>query len=237
MLAFLTWSLAVIGGTSFWQTLWRTRVQLVPLHLSQHQFTVCSTTTLSYLQSQLCHPHCRPLLWQWHQSPSGSCALPSALSWQSAAPLLWSPRHRPCQTNEETTGGVGGREEEILTGWAVSGVQGRHVGKLLKKAQPRSWSPLTSLKASLSSFTPIIPAVSAKSFGVMRSTKSSKSTLPPTSKAREENATFSLCHQHFGTSDLFCSHPLLTPSLRHEEHSRFMLIFCPSSISSISVGM
>ncbi|MEQ2203620.1 hypothetical protein XENOCAPTIV_001417, partial [Xenoophorus captivus] len=40
----------------------------------------------------------------------------------------------------------------------------------------------TSLKASLSSFMPIIPAVSARSFGAINSTKSSKSTLPPTTE-------------------------------------------------------
>lgn len=37
----------------------------------------------------------------------------------------------------------------------------------------------TSLKASLSSFTPIISAVSASILGPISSTKSSKSTLPP----------------------------------------------------------
>lgn len=44
---------------------------------------------------------------------------------------------------------------------------------------------LTSLKASRSSFTPIMPAVSAKSFGAINSTKSSKSTLPPTETKRK----------------------------------------------------
>lgn len=39
---------------------------------------------------------------------------------------------------------------------------------------------LTSLKASRSSFTPIMSAVSARSFGPISSTKSSKSTWPPT---------------------------------------------------------
>lgn len=39
---------------------------------------------------------------------------------------------------------------------------------------------LTSRKASLSSFTPIISAVSARSLGPISSTKSSKSTWPPT---------------------------------------------------------
>lgn len=46
----------------------------------------------------------------------------------------------------------------------------------LKKIPPF----LTSLKASLSSFTPIMSAVSARSLGPMSSTKSSKSTCPPT---------------------------------------------------------
>ncbi len=44
---------------------------------------------------------------------------------------------------------------------------------------------LTSLNASFSSFSPIIPAVSASSFGAMSSTKSWKSTLPPTEKEVE----------------------------------------------------
>lgn len=39
---------------------------------------------------------------------------------------------------------------------------------------------LTSLNASLSSFRPIMPAVSARSLGDISSTKSSKSTRPPT---------------------------------------------------------
>lgn len=39
---------------------------------------------------------------------------------------------------------------------------------------------LTSLNASFSSFKPIMPAVSARSLGVISSTKSSKSTRPPT---------------------------------------------------------
>lgn len=43
-----------------------------------------------------------------------------------------------------------------------------------------SMSVLTSLNASLSSFTPIMSAVSARSLGPMSSTKSSKSTCPPT---------------------------------------------------------
>lgn len=43
---------------------------------------------------------------------------------------------------------------------------------------------LTSRKASLSSFTPIISAVSARSLGPISSTKSSKSTWPPTGAKR-----------------------------------------------------
>lgn len=44
---------------------------------------------------------------------------------------------------------------------------------------------LTSLKASLSSFTPIMSAVSARSLGPISSTKSSKSTCPPTVRKQE----------------------------------------------------
>ena len=43
---------------------------------------------------------------------------------------------------------------------------------------------LTSLKASRISWTPIIPAVSASNLGVISSTKSSKSTRPPTGDRR-----------------------------------------------------
>lgn len=57
--------------------------------------------------------------------------------------------------------------------------------------------PLTSLKASRSSFTPIIPAVSAKSFGAINSTKSSKSTLPPTERQRKsKNRSWILISPH-----------------------------------------
>lgn len=45
---------------------------------------------------------------------------------------------------------------------------------------------LTSLKASLSSFTPIMSAVSASSLGPISSTKSSKSTWPPTEKCHRQ---------------------------------------------------
>lgn len=146
--------------------------------------------TSSYLQSLQCRPHYRPLLWRWRRSLFGSCAPPSALSWHSAAPLLWSPHRRPCQTNQ--------RSKAVVSG--VRARRGGGVGLGGQKAQPSSWEALTSLKASFNSFTPIIPDVSAKSFGAMRSTKSSKSTLPPTSKARGENATFSLCHQQLDIS-------------------------------------
>ncbi len=45
---------------------------------------------------------------------------------------------------------------------------------------------LTSLKASLNSFTPIISAVSARSLGPINSTKSSKSTWPPTIRQKTQ---------------------------------------------------
>lgn len=57
----------------------------------------------------------------------------------------------------------------------------------------------------MSSFTPIIPAVSSKSFGVMRSTKSSKSTLPPTGVKIQKTQNMS---SHLSSRSLyFCQLP------------------------------
>lgn len=84
---------------------------------------------------------------------------------------------------------------------------------------------VTSLKASLNSFTPIISAVSARSLGPINSTKSSKSTCPPTTRQRTHNLVSLLCKKH-----------QIEPYI-HILCSRFMLICWLSSMSSISVGM
>lgn len=55
--------------------------------------------TFSYLQSLPFRLRCRLPLWLWHLSLVGSCARPSAWSWQTAALLLWSLRRHPCQTD------------------------------------------------------------------------------------------------------------------------------------------
>lgn len=164
--------LFVIDVTSFWQTLWRKRDRLVHLaqvpsssKLRHFKFIHCLTDR-SYLQNLLCHLHYHQLLWLSCQSPFGSYARPSVWPWQTSAPQLWSPRRHPRRTDrqEKNRNEVCKRERKKYDEHLI----------------------LTSLKASLSSFTPIIPAVSSKSFGVMRSTKSSKSTLPPTGANKQK---------------------------------------------------
>lgn len=86
----------------------------------------------SYLQSLPCRPRCRLPLWLWRLSLSGSCALPSAWSWHSAAPLLWSLHPHPCRTDQKKT-----REEEqhehpalFITTASESGEEGGFSGSL-----------------------------------------------------------------------------------------------------------
>lgn len=61
----------------------------------------------------------------------------------------------------------------------------------------------TSLKASLSSFTPIMSAVSANIFGPISSTKSSKSTLPPPSEHTHDRVRSIMNTPHMSSSDIY----------------------------------
>lgn len=70
-------------------------------HLLEHQFmNSLQLKDSSHLQSLLCRLRCHPLLLLWRLSLFGSCALPSAWSWRTAALLLWSLHLRPCRTNQ-----------------------------------------------------------------------------------------------------------------------------------------
>lgn len=168
-------SLAVIDVTSFWQTLQMKRVWLVFLtqvtsklqRVQIYTSVWCSCLMdSSYLQNLPSHLRYHRLLWLWCQSLFDSCAHPSVWSWYTSAPLLWSPHRHLCRTER----------------------QEKNSNRVCKNRDEDEEEDLilTSLKASLSSFMPIMPAVSSNSFGVMRSTKSSKSTLPPTGVKNEK---------------------------------------------------
>lgn len=104
--------LAVIDGTSFWQTLRMRRFWLVLLtqvmSSSKLQRVQIYTSVWwnrlmdsSYLQNLPFHLHYHQLLWRWCQSLFDSCAHPSVWSWQTSAPLLWSLRLHPCRTDRQ----------------------------------------------------------------------------------------------------------------------------------------
>lgn len=242
-LSWLRFSWTIIDGTSFWRTLqgrtgllvecvlrteshiyanlvmfsadwwtlmtdWPIRLPLMLLSVQMQNFFF----SFFYLQSLLCHLHCHLPLSRWYRSLCGSCAPPSAWSWPLAAPLWWSLHPRPCRTNCR-------KQETVAPRW-------------VKETASRIWwlrdrigcFPLTSLKASLSSFTPIIPAVSARSFGVISSTKSSKSTLPPTRKEKDERASITVLQSYCFVIAAFqkCQH-LLNQETATKRHLSFMI--------------
>lgn len=99
-------------------------------------------------------------------SPGSSVpVVPVASSWLLSVLPCWFGRHHWCQTGDRNKG----------TRTTIVSIITEH-----RQDRPSLVSFLTSLNASLSSFTPIMSAVSASSLGPMSSTKSSKSTCPPT---------------------------------------------------------
>lgn len=108
----------------------------------------------------------------------GACALRSAsLGFLSAAAAF------DCCTQNSAGQSVGSHEVRFKATSPIA-VAAPHQTK-----EERGWSlVLTSLKASRSSFTPIMSAVSARSFGPISSTKSSKSTWPPTRDTGKKKA-------------------------------------------------
>lgn len=193
------------------------RLVTVCIDHDRNQCDYCDLQTKdsSYLQSLQCHLHCRLLLWLWRLSLFGSCALPSAWSWRTAAPPSWSLHPRPCQTNQGDTWGES-RGESDLRVWTDYG---------------KRWT-LTSLKASFSSFTPIIPAVSARSLGVIKSTKSSKSTLPPTwgknqRKDAEIKTSVTLCWSYIFSIASWHFQVLCFVNILSWKHQLRVPIFCP----------
>lgn len=240
--SWLTTSSTVTDGTSFWQTLQSRSVRSLCASITTEISVIIVRPKTARTFKVYCAISIVVCFFDYGVYLSSAHVLSHQLGHGGPQLLrrdLSIPVH--VKLTRETHGGSHGGESDLRV-W-------RDYGK--------RWT-LTSLKASFSSFTPIIPAVSARSFGVIKSTKSSKSTLPPTwGKNQRKDAEmktsvtlcwsyiFSIASWHFVLSifypesinfrhQFFC--PFFTDFYQHRD-SRFMLIFWLSSISSISVGM